>query len=113
MARWVRRRVPAGRVLVIANQKLGVLERYGVTRREADEKIWLIDRAGRRIGAAAATNRVMAEAGGVWAALALPYRVPPIAALEEAFYRWFARHRSSFHRFGITPECDEPGADCA
>ncbi len=112
MARWVRRRVPAGRVLAVANQKRGVLDRYGVTRREADAQIWLIDRDGRRTGAAAAVNRVMAEAGGGWAALAALYRVPPVAALEEAFYRWFARNRSSFHRFGVTPECDEPGADC-
>ena len=112
MARWVRRRIPAGRVRAIANQERGVLERYGVTRTEADEKIWLIHRSGRRIGAAAAANRVMAEAGGVWGALALPYRLPPVAVLEEAFYRWFGRHRASFHRFGVTPECDRPGADC-
>lgn len=112
MARWVRRRVPAGRVLAMPSQKRGVLDHYGLTRAEAEEKIWLIDRAGRRIGAAAAVSRVLAEAGGIWRALALPYRLPPVAALEEAFYRWFARHRSSFHRFGVTPECDEPGADC-
>lgn len=112
MARWVRRRVPAGRVLAIASQKRGVLERYGVTRAEADEMIWLIGRDGRRTAAAGAVNHVMQEAGGVWRALALLYRLRPIAVLEEAFYRWFARHRSRFSRFGVTPECDEPGAEC-
>jgi predicted DCC family thiol-disulfide oxidoreductase YuxK len=113
MARWVRRRVPAGRVLAVASQKRGVAERYGLSRREADEQLWLVGRDGRRIGGAAAINRVMAEAGGVWAALALPYRLPPLAAIEDLVYRWFARNRSKFHRFGVTPECDEPGADCS
>lgn len=112
MARWVRRRVPAGRVLAVASQKQGVLQRCGITRTEADEKIWLIDRDGSRTCAAEAVNRVMAEAGGVWRVLAMPYRLKPIAALEETFYRWFARNRSRFHRFGVTPECDEPGAGC-
>ena len=36
MARWVRRRDRAGRVLAVANQTPGALERYGVTREEAD-----------------------------------------------------------------------------
>src|SRR6266852_932095 len=105
MARWVRRRDPAGRVLVIANQRQGILERYGVTREEADRAAWTIDSAGRLEGAAA-INRVLNTLGGVWPALAAPYRLPPIAAAEEAFYRWFARHRSSFHRFGVRSECD-------
>jgi hypothetical protein len=35
-----------------------------------------------------------------------------VAWTEEAFYRWFAVRRSRFHRFGVTPECEEPGAGC-
>ena len=105
MARWVRRRDRTGRVLVIANQKEGILERYGVTREEADRAAWTIDSDGRLEGAAA-INRVLNTLGGVWPVLAAPYRVPPVAAAEEAFYRWFAKHRSSFHRFGVTPERD-------
>jgi predicted DCC family thiol-disulfide oxidoreductase YuxK len=105
MARWVRRRDRAGRVLVIANQKEGILERYGVTREEADRAAWTIDSAGRLEGAAA-INRVLNTFGGVWPAFAALYRVPPVAAAEEAFYRWFARHRSSFDRFGVRPECE-------
>jgi predicted DCC family thiol-disulfide oxidoreductase YuxK len=105
MARWVRRRDRAGRVLVIANQKEGILERYRVTREEADRTAWTIDSDGRLEGAAA-INRVLNTLGGVWPVLAAPYRVAPVAAAEEAFYRWFAKHRSSFHRFGVTPECD-------
>ena len=105
MARWVRRRDRAGRVLVIANQREGILERYGVTREEADRAAWTIDSNGRREGAAA-INRVLNTLGGMWPVLAAPYRVPPVAAAEEAFYRWFAKHRSSFHRFGVRPECE-------
>jgi len=112
MARWVRRRDRAGRVLAVANQTPGVLERYGVSRQGADRSAWTVDPDGRRLGGAAAVNRVLHELGGAWRALAKLYRLAPLAALEEAFYRWFATRRSHFHRLGVTPECDEPGADC-
>jgi predicted DCC family thiol-disulfide oxidoreductase YuxK len=98
-------------VLVIANQKPGTLERYGVTRQEADRAGWSIDREGHRLEGAAAINRVLDELGG-WRAFAVPYTLGPIGALEEAFYRWFAPRRSRFHRVGIKPECDEPGSGC-
>ena len=112
MARWVRRRDRAGRVLAIASQKFGALERYGITREQADRAAWTIDRDGRRAAGAAAINRVLQELGGGWSWLAGPYLIRPLASLEEAFYRWFARNRSKFHRFGVTPECDEPDAGC-
>jgi predicted DCC family thiol-disulfide oxidoreductase YuxK len=111
MARWVRRRDRAGRVLAIANQKRGVLGRYGVTRDEADRAAWTIDGEARLEGAAA-VNRMWRELGGGWAMVARAYQVRPLAAVEEAVYRWFARNRSSFRRFGVRPECDEPGSDC-
>jgi predicted DCC family thiol-disulfide oxidoreductase YuxK len=111
MSRWVRRRDRAGRVLAIANQERGVLARYGITREGADRTAWTIDRKGRLEGAAA-VNRVWRELGGGWSALARAYRLRPVANAEEAVYRWFARHRSSFHRFGVRPECDESASDC-
>jgi predicted DCC family thiol-disulfide oxidoreductase YuxK len=113
MARWVRRRDTAGRVQAIANQQPGALERYGVTREEADRAAWTVDPQGRRLEGAAAVNRVLAEVGGAWPAVARLYRFPPLAAVEEALYRWFVRSRSRFARFGVRPECDEPGAHCA
>jgi predicted DCC family thiol-disulfide oxidoreductase YuxK len=100
-------------VLAIANQQPGVLERYGITRLEADRAAWTIDREGRRLEGAAAVNRVLAELGGPWSVLAALYRLPGVSGLEEALYAWFAPRRSRFHRFGVTPECDEPGARCA
>jgi predicted DCC family thiol-disulfide oxidoreductase YuxK len=112
MARWVRRRDRAGRVLAVANQSPGALERHGVSREEADRAAWTVDAEGRRLGGAAAINRVLHELGGSWRAVAVLYRFPPIAAVEEAFYRWFAARRSRFHRLGVTPECEEPGARC-
>ena len=112
MARWVRRRDRAGRVLAIANQKRGVLARYGMTREEADRGAWTIDGEARLEGAAA-VNRVCREMGGGWAAVARGYGLRPVAIVEEAVYRWFARNRSSFHRFGVRPECEDAGADCA
>jgi predicted DCC family thiol-disulfide oxidoreductase YuxK len=112
MARWVRRRDRAGRVLAIANQKRGVLERYGITREEADRAAWAIDRDGRRSGGAAATNRVIQEIGGGWALLARAYQLRPVAFMEEAAYRWFAGNRTRFARFGVRPECDDAGSDC-
>jgi predicted DCC family thiol-disulfide oxidoreductase YuxK len=111
MARWVRRRAPTGRVLVIANQKPGVLARYGLSRAEVDRAAWTIDPAG-RLESAAAINRVFREMGGPWPAVGSLYRLEPVAALEEAAYGWFARNRSRFSRFGVEPECDQPGADC-
>jgi predicted DCC family thiol-disulfide oxidoreductase YuxK len=99
-------------VLAVANQKPGVIERYGITRAEADRTAWTIDRDGRRQEGAAAINRVLAELGGPLSQLAALYRVSGIGALEEALYRWFAPRRSKFRRFGVTPECDEPDARC-
>ena len=111
--RWIRRRDRAGRVLAIANQKPGTIERYGLTRQDVDRAAWTVDGEGRKLEGAAAMNRVLRELGGGWRPVAGLYRVPPVAALEEALYRWFARNRSRFHRFGVTPECDEPGPGCA
>ena|SRR5487761_39541 len=112
MARWVRRRDRAGRVLAIANQERGALARYGITREEADRAAWTIDKDGRRSQGAAAVSALMGEMGGGWAVVARAYRLRPLAVVEEAVYRWFARNRSSFHRFGVCPECDEPGSNC-
>lgn len=100
-------------MLAIANQKAGVLDRYAITREQADRAAWTIDAGGRRLEGAAAINRALAELGGAGAVIAWPYRLRPVAAMEEAAYRWFAPRRSRFHRLGVRPECDEPGAGCA
>ena len=96
----------------IASQKPGVLERYGLTRELAGRSAWAIERDGRRLEGAAAINRVLRELGGWPSRFAAAYRFRPVAALEDAAYRWFAPRRARFHRFGVRPECDEPGAGC-
>jgi predicted DCC family thiol-disulfide oxidoreductase YuxK len=100
-------------VLVVPNQAPGALERYGVTRLEADRAAWAVEADGSKLEGAAAINRALRELGGGWRWLGSLYGVRPVAAAEEAFYRWFAPRRSRFARFGTTPECDEPGAGCA
>lgn len=99
-------------MLAVASQKPGALARYGITRPEADRAAWAVDPAGNRLEGAAALNRVLDELGVGWRAITLLYRLRPIAAVEEGIYRWFAPRRSRFHRFGVRPECDEPGARC-
>lgn len=112
-ANWIRRRDPAGRIEVLPNQAPGALAAYGVTRAEADRSAWAIEPGGRRLKGAAALNRVLLELGGGWRLLARPYRLPLLAAAEEAIYRWVAAHRSRFAWLGVTPECDQPGVACA
>ncbi len=99
-------------MLAVANQKSGVLARYGLTREEVDRSAWVIEPEGRRLEGAAALNRVLGELPGYPAWLAAPHRFGPVARLEEALYRWFVPRRARFHRFGVRPECDEPGAGC-
>jgi predicted DCC family thiol-disulfide oxidoreductase YuxK len=112
MARWVRRRDRAGRVLAIPNQQRGALARYGVSREDADRSAWTIEADGKRSEGAAAMNRVLRQMGGGWSTLARAYDLRPVASVEEVAYRWFAANRSRFARFGASPECDERGADC-
>src|SRR5258708_38645897 len=75
MARWVRRRDRAGRVLAIANQKRGVLARYGITREEADRAAWVIGPDGVWSEGAAAVNCGGRGMGGGWAGVARAFRL--------------------------------------
>ncbi len=100
-------------MLAIPSQEPGALERFGLTRKEADREAWTVERGGRRHAGAAAINRVLAAMPSPWSWPAHVYGLGLAAAFEEMAYRWFARNRARFHRFGVTPECDEPGAGCA
>jgi predicted DCC family thiol-disulfide oxidoreductase YuxK len=112
LADWVRRWDSAGRLLVQANQHPGVLDAHGLTRAEVDRSAWAIEPGGRRLEGAAALNRVLEELGGGWRLLAAVYGVPPLAAAEEAIYRWVAANRERLAWFGVTPECERPGVAC-
>jgi predicted DCC family thiol-disulfide oxidoreductase YuxK len=112
LANWVRRHDRKGSLDVLPNQAPGVLERYGITRAEADRAAWLLEPDGRRREGAEAMNRTFELLGGGWRLLAQPYRLRPAAVLEEAAYRWVARNRHYLARLGVTPECELPGNPC-
>jgi predicted DCC family thiol-disulfide oxidoreductase YuxK len=113
LAGWVRRWDTAGRLEVLPNQARGVLTAVGLTRAEADRSAWAVEPGGRRLAGAAALNRVLEELGGGWRLLAAPYRLPILAAAEEAAYRWLAANRARLAWLGVTPECERPGVTCA
>ena len=112
IAGWIRRADRRGRVRVEPNQLPGLLAANGLSRAEADRSAWAVEPGGDRFGGAASFNRVLTELGGGWAVLARGYRLPFIAALEEAAYRWIAVNRGRLAWFGVTPECERPGVVC-
>jgi predicted DCC family thiol-disulfide oxidoreductase YuxK len=81
-----------------------------LTRADADRAAWAVA-GGRRYAGAGAINRVLAELPR-WRTLALLYRVPPFARVEDRVYAWIAANRHRFHRLGTVPECSRPGIAC-
>lgn len=109
----MRARDRAGRVLAISSQAPGVLERYGLTRADADRDAWAIAASGERFAGAAAITRVLATLGGRWAILAAVCEAPPVSRVAERLYRWVATNRSALSRiWGTIPECARPGVEC-
>ena len=99
-------------MLAIANQKPGVLERYGMSRADGERTAWTVDAEGRRLEGAAAISRVLIALGGGWGVVGAFYEAPPLKFACDALYSWFAPRRARFRHFGTTPECDEPDAGC-
>ena len=90
--------------MCVPNQAPGALERYGVTRAEADAMVWTIDPGGSRLGGAAAVCRALSELGGGWRLLAALYRLPGVRQAGDAVYRWVAGHRETLSdRWGDAP----------
>ena len=111
-AEWVRERDAAGHVLSLPGQTPGLLQAVGLTKGEVDREAWALDRNGRGYSGAAAINRTLREIGGGWALMARAYRIPGVRQCEDAGYRWFARNRGRFSRWGLIPACERPGATC-
>src|SRR5258708_14458010 len=97
-----------GRVLAMANQKPGGVDRHGITREQAGRAAWTIDTEGRRLEGAAAVNRVLAELGGLSAVVASAYRPPGVPAMEGAAYHGFEPPRTRIHRRTVQPPGNEP-----
>jgi predicted DCC family thiol-disulfide oxidoreductase YuxK len=110
--RWVRAHDAAGRVLALPSQSPGVLAISGLSRSQADASVWVLDRESARYRGAEACNRVLRELRTPWRRLADLAAIPGALPLEERCYAWFARNRSRFVRWGITPECERPGVAC-
>jgi len=92
LARWVERTDRRGRISARPNQEPGLIEELGLTREEVDRASWAIE-SGRRFEGAAGINRVLRELGGGWRLLGSLYLVPPIAWVEDRYYKRVARRR--------------------
>lgn len=111
-ADWVARRDHDSRVRLVPSQRPGVLDGLGLTREAADREVWAVDAGGRPFSGAPAINRVLAELGGGWRLFAALASLPGIRVVEAAGYRWFARNRARFGRWGVTPACARSDAGC-
>jgi predicted DCC family thiol-disulfide oxidoreductase YuxK len=69
-------RAPAGRVSALPNQRPGLIERYGLSRRDADRFVWAVEPTGRQYRGAAAIGRVLWELGGAWRVLGWAATLP-------------------------------------
>jgi len=69
-------RAPAGRVSALPNQRPGLIERYGLTRADADRCVWAVEASGRRFRGAAAAGRVLRELDGGWRVLGWAAALP-------------------------------------
>lgn len=85
-------------MLVADNTDARALHRFGLSAGQARGSLWAFD-GSRRWRGAAAVNRILAELGGPWRAVAALYHVPGIGALEELAYRLVARNRAFLARF--------------
>ncbi len=75
-ARLARDHVPAGRLAARPNQEPGLIDRYGLTRRDVDRWVWVVEPSGRRFRGAGAVARVLGEMSGRWRLLALLASLP-------------------------------------
>ena len=112
LADWVEDHDRARRVHLLPSQTPGLLAALNLTRAEVDREAVALDRDGRAYGGAAAINRALREIGGRWSLLAGMYAIPGVRWCEDVGYRWFARHRGRFSRWGLTPWCERPGFRC-
>ena len=94
LAQWVERHDRRGRISVRPSQEQGLIEQLGLTRAEVERASWAVERGGRRFEGAAGISRALRELGGVWAVLGALYLAPPIAWMEDRYYRRVARRRA-------------------
>ncbi|HYW22900.1 MAG TPA: DCC1-like thiol-disulfide oxidoreductase family protein [Terriglobales bacterium] len=97
-------RAPAGRVSALPNQRPGLIERYGLTRRDVDRYVWTLEPDGRRYRGARAAGRVLRELGGGWRVLGWAAALPGAGLV----YALVARGRGRLSAvWGDPPPCPE------
>lgn len=60
----------------LPNQRPGLIERYGLSRRDADRFVWAVEPDGRRHRGAAAVGLVLRELDGAWRLLGWAAALP-------------------------------------
>lgn len=106
---WLQRLDRHERIACIPSQAPGALERYGLSREQADETVWLFQ-GERRLAGAAAVNAALDTALGR-SLFGRTYRVPGSAAVQDRVYRWVAEHRGRIP--GVTPWCERHPEGCS
>ncbi|MBI2761921.1 MAG: DUF393 domain-containing protein [Chloroflexi bacterium] len=96
----------------LPNQTPGLKERLGLSRADVDREVWAVAPDGALYAGASAVNAVLRELGGLWRILARVASLPVCSQIERQLYRWFARNRARFARWGVTPACGRPGVTC-
>jgi predicted DCC family thiol-disulfide oxidoreductase YuxK len=91
-------------VSALPNQRPGLIERYGLTRRDVDRYVWALEPSGRRFRGARAAGRVLREMGGGWRVLGWAAALPGAGLV----YALVARLRGRLGAvWGDPPPCPE------
>ncbi|HMT91234.1 MAG TPA: DCC1-like thiol-disulfide oxidoreductase family protein, partial [Dermatophilaceae bacterium] len=78
------------------------VERWNLTARDIEQRIYWIEPGGRAVGGAAAFGVALRQAGGVGALVGGFLALPGVRSLAEKVYGGVARHR---HRLSHSPAC--------
>ncbi len=101
-----------GKVRILPNQTPGLLEEFDLTKEDVDDAVWLIEKEGEMFKGEKAMNEVMKVMEKGWGKLSKVAQLPLFRNTEGLVYRSFAKHRGKFHRFGVTPACENPNFNC-
>ena len=112
LARWVEEHLPSGSDVHVVPWQALDLTSIGLTANDVARYAWWIEpgRAPRR--GHRAISAALQAVGGRWATAGRALQVPPISWLAGLAYQLVAHNRHRLRRFGITPACAHPSADC-
>lgn len=108
---WAKKRDRGERIRFVACQDTRTRE-LGIDRSACEKEAIAIRRDGSIHRGADAINTSLRELPRPWPWVASLAQVWGVAPLERLGYRWFARNRHRFSRWGVQPECAKPGVKC-